>query len=75
MVEVKLQISAYPSPRKFELYEWLRDQGWQADTDYWMHIHNIAGNTNNLGDLIPFISLIFRDHHKAMVAKLAWAGR
>lgn len=74
MIEVKLEITAYPTPQKFELYEWLRQQGWRADVDYWMSFHNIVGKTNSLGDLVPFINLIFSDHHKAMIAKLAWAG-
>jgi hypothetical protein len=60
-------ITAYPTREKFELYEWLAQQGWHADRDYWMGFH---GATREFK-----LSMRFVDPSKAAIFKLAWNGR
>lgn len=67
MIQFDMQIAAHPSQEKFELYEWLGHQGWQADRDYYMGVW--------LRDAMYFISMRFDDCNKASIFKLAWGGQ
>jgi hypothetical protein len=67
MTYIKLNITAYPTPAKFELYDWLRDQRWHADDDFWMGVWG--------GPEEYRISMTFACPRKAALFKLTWGGQ